>query len=278
MKYYNLNNGNDIPAIGFGCYKIIDKETLRNTLVNCARNDYELIDTAFYYDNEHLIGEILKEECLEKEFCIATKVWPSDFGIENTKKSVERSLVSLNRDYLDIMYLHWPGDDMEKSWRVLEDYYEQGVIKNIAVSNFFETHLKKLFNCANIPPQINQLEIHPLNQQNSLIEFCKSNDIQVVAWSPLARGNSSLFDNERLVQIASNHKASVAQIILAWHLSRGLAIIPKTISANRLKENIEVLDINLSNDELLFISSLNADFSVSQSPLDENWLRKIRYE
>lgn len=277
MKYFKLNNGNEIPGIGFGCYTITDENILRDVLIECKKCNYELIDTAYFYDNEDLIGKVLKEENLENAFQIATKVWPIDFGAENTKKSIERSLKSLNRDYIDIMYLHWPGEDMEESWKVLEDYYEQGVLKNIAVCNFYENHMEALLKNANVVPQINQIELHPLLQKNELLEYLKSKDIQPLAWSPIAKADKELFDSEIMVELSKKYNKSIAQIILAWHITRGTVAIPRTSKVNRVSENIDIFDFELTGEDMDKIKTLDINKHTSNSPENEKWLREIRY-
>ncbi|RVU54384.1 aldo/keto reductase [Anaerosphaera multitolerans] len=277
MKYFTLNNGNKIPAIGFGTYTLTDESLLREMLIECARCNYELLDTAYFYKNETLIGKILKEENLENKFQIATKVWPIDYGKENTKKSIERSLKSLNRDYIDIMYLHWPGDDMEESWKVLEDYYEQGIFKNIAVCNFYEKHMDRLLSVANVVPQIDQVELHPLLQKSQLLEYLKSKDIQPLAWSPIAKADKELFENEKIIELSNKYNKIVAQIILAWHISRDTVAIPRTSKVKRISENIDVFDFKLSNEDMEMLKPLDIDKHTSNSPLNENWLNEIRY-
>ncbi|WP_164845578.1 aldo/keto reductase [Anaerosphaera multitolerans] len=278
MKYYLLNNGNKIPALGFGTYTITDEPTLRKVLLQCANSNYELIDTAYVYGNEHIIGKILKKENLLDTFQIATKIWPAEFGREETKRAVERSLKLLKRDYIDIMYLHWPGDDMEKSWKVLENYYEQGIFKNIGVSNFYENHIDKILTTANIVPQINQVEIHPMLQKTQLLKYLKSKNIQPMAWSPLAKADLELFENKTIAALANKYKKSVAQIILSWHISRNTAIIPRTTKEKRVAENIDIFNFNLSTEDLREIEKLDIGKHTSQSPVDEKWLKSIRYE
>lgn len=277
MKYFKLADNKEIPAVGFGTYTIKDKEVLRKLLVQAKNQNYKFIDTAYYYENENFIGEIFKEENLYEHLKIATKIWPSDFGEDNTKRSIERSLNSLGVDQIDIMYLHWPGDDSLKSWKVLENYYEQGILKNIGVCNFYEDHLNELLSNCNIAPQINQIETHPLLQKRELLEYMKKYSIQPMAWSPLARADSSLFKNNILSSLADKYKKSIGQIVLRWNLQRGVIVIPRTTNINRVQENIDLFDFELSDEDMLKINELEENRHVSKSPTNLEWLKEIRY-
>ncbi|MGO1580290.1 MAG: aldo/keto reductase [Peptoniphilaceae bacterium] len=277
MKYFKLNNGNKMPAVGFGCYKVTDKEILRKSLLTCKKAGYEMIDTAFYYNNEEKIGEILKEENLDNSFQIATKIWPSDFGYDNTKYAVERALKSLKRDSIDLMYLHWPGDDSQESWKVLEEYYEEGIFKNIGLCNFYKDHLEKLSITANISPQIDQIEIHPLLNKKELVEYLQKNNIQALAWSPLARADKKLFDSNIVKEISKKHNKTIAQVILKFNLQRDIIVIPKSQSPNRIAENIDIFDFELDKEDMDKLYSLNEDRHISASPLDQKWLHQARY-
>lgn len=275
MEYFKLYNDNLIPKVGLGVYTLKDESELRNVLQFASKANYELIDTAYFYENEEYIGRAIKDFNF-KNFKIATKVWPSDFGAENTKRSIERSLKALQTDVLEIMYLHWPGDDSAESWKVLEDYYEQGVLKNIGVCNFYKEHLEKLSLTANIKPQIDQIETHPLLSLDNLIDYLKKEKIQPMAWSPLARGDKSLFENKIIDEIAKAHNVSIAQVILRYNIERDVCVIPRSTKENRIFENIDLFNFKLTDDEMKKIALLNEERHVSHSPEELDWLEEIR--
>lgn len=278
MEKIILSNASAIPKIGFGTFRLSDEETCERAIRKALETGYMMIDTAYYYHNEEYVGKAMKSSGLKRnEYMIATKVWPIDFGYDKTLKSIERSLKSLETDYIDIMYLHWPGDDMEESYRAIERFYDEKVIKNIAIANFLEKHYEKLIKNANIPPVINQLEIHPLANNENLIKYYRERNVQIVSWSPLARLEEDLYRDEKFLEIAKKHKKTIPQIILAWHIAKNLIPIPKSSKNERIEENFDIFDINLSNEEIRTIDEMDRGFHVAQTPDDENWLEKIRY-
>ncbi len=277
MKNIELNNGISIPSIGIGTYKVTNQNDMNNLLSTSYEAGYRMIDTASYYNNENLIGNFFSNNNnIRKNFLVGSKVWPIDFDPDNTKRSIEDSLNSMKLDSLDIMFLHWPSKGFLESWKILESYYEQKVLKTIAVCNFNENHMEKLLNSANIQPAINQVELQPYLTQKNLIEYLSRVGVKVEAWSPLGRGDKELFNEDILMKISKKYNKSVPQIILKWHLEKGNIIIPKSISPTRIKENIDLFDFNLSNEEIIEIDSLNKDKRFSQDPGNESWLEEIR--
>lgn len=276
MQYYTLSNGNKFPKIGFGTYTITDSETIARTLNRAFDCGYTLIDTAYFYDNEKYIGDYLQGKN-RNNYQIATKVWPSDFGYDNTLKSVERSLNSLGLDYIDVIYLHWPGDDMDKSYKALERLYDEKVISNIALANFLPKHYQYIKANMNIKPVINQLEIHPLMISDENIAYFKDRDIHIVSWAPIARANTKLMTNKDIISLAEKYGKTPAQIVLRWHIDRGFTPIPKSTNNDRIRENINIFDFSLDKEDIDIISSLDENMSVSKKPDDEKWLHKIRY-
>lgn len=275
MKYFDLYNGNNLPAVGLGVYTLENEPELRKVMIAAHEANYELIDTAYFYKNEEFIGEIIQSEKLNK-FKIASKVWPSDFGADATKRSIERSLKSLRTDCLEIMYLHWPGEDSEQSWKVLEDYYEQGVFKNIGVCNFYKHHLDKLSVTANIKPHVDQIETHPLLTLNNFIDYLKKENIQPIAWSPLARANGELFNDQNVLKLAKKYDVSVGQIVLKYNIARDVIVLPRTTKEKRVIENIDLFNFELSKEDFELLDSLNIDKHVSHSPDETDWLKEIR--
>lgn len=277
MNNIQLNDGLIIPQIGIGTYKVTNQRDI-DKLVNTAfDNNYSMLDTASYYNNEKLIGNTFKNSpILKNHFKVSTKIWPVNYNADGAKYSIERSLTDMNLDIIDIMFLHWPSEGFLESWKVLENYYEQGLIKSIAICNFNQEHIEKLLLNANIKPSINQVELHPYLIQKELRDYCNKMDIKIQAWSPLGRGDEKLFNEKVILTLAEKYNKSTAQIILRWHIENGEIIIPKSSNENRIKENINIFDFKLESDEINSISNLNKNFRYSQDPEDKQWLNKIR--
>lgn len=276
MKYITLNDGIKVPAMGLGTYKIEDEKTM-DEVINAALDfGYEYIDTAKFYNNEEFIGKALKNSSKKRsEYMLATKVWPSDFGSDKTKRSIEQSLKKLDTDYIDVIHLHWFGEDFDKSWKVFMDYKDQGIVKSIAVCNFMPEQLVKLFEVGE-KPSMDQLESHLYLQDPETINFLKENKITHQAWSPLARTQGGILEEEILNKLADKYNKTPAQIALRWHIDRGTMIIPKSVHKERLKENIDIFDIELDEADLNSLASLDKKKRFSGDPLDQEWLEKAR--
>ena len=275
MKYYKLNDGNKIPALGLGTYKITDRDDMAKTIEAFFENSYQYLDTAKIYNNEEMIGAELKNSNKKRsEYQIATKVWPSDFGYDKTKKSLDESLEKLQTDYLDVVLLHWFGKDFEKSWKVFEDYKRQGIVKTIGVSNFEISQLKELFKIGE-KPAIDQLESSPHFQNEKTLEFLKENNILHQAWSPIARGRSELLEENAIKKLSEKYGKTKAQIVLRWHIERGSMPIPKSTNPKRIKENIEIFDFSLDDEDMKAIKSIDIKKRYSSDPEDEKWLKDL---
>lgn len=275
MKYYKLNDGNEIPALGLGTYKITDREDMARTIEAAFKNGYEYIDTAKIYNNEEMIGAELKNSNKKRnEYKLATKVWPSDFGEDKTKRSIDKSLEKLQTDYLDVVLLHWFGKDFDKSWKVFEDYKRQGIVKTIGVSNFELSQLKKLLNIGE-KPAIDQLESSPHFQNEETVRFLKENGIIHQAWSPIARARKELFEEHVIKNLCNKYDKTPSQIILRWHIERETMPIPKSTNPKRLKENIEVFDFSLDSKDMNAIKSIDIKKRYSSDPEDEKWLEDL---
>lgn len=265
-----LNNGVKMPWLGLGVFRVEDSPKLVDAVKNAIKNGYRSIDGAAIYDNEVSMGKGIAEGIQaagisREELFITSKVWNADLGYESTIRAYETSLKKLGLDYLDLYLIHWPVEGKYKeAWRALEYLYEQGRVKAIGVSNFQVHHLENLMKDAEIKPMINQIEFHPRLSQGKVRAFCKQNDIQVEAWSPLMVGK--LFDNEILKEIAHNHNKSIAQIILRWDIQNGVITIPKSTNESRIIENSQVFDFELTNEEVEKINSLNQDLRVGPDP------------
>lgn len=265
-----LNNSVKMPWLGLGVFRVEDSQELVDAVKTAIKNGYRSIDGAAIYDNEVSMGkgiaEGIKAAGISREdLFITSKVWNADLGYEATIKAYETSLKKLGLDYLDLYLIHWPVEGKYKdAWRALEYLYKQGRVKAIGVSNFQVHHLEDLMKDAEIKPMINQIEFHPRLTQGKVREFCKQNDIQVEAWSPLMVGK--LFDNEILKEIAHKHNKSIAQIILRWDIQNGVITIPKSTNEGRIIENSQIFDFELTNEEVEKINSLNQDFRVGPDP------------
>lgn len=276
MKYITLNDGIKVPAMGLGTYKIEDEKTM-DEVINVALDfGYEYIDTAKFYNNEEFIGKALKNSSKKRsDYMLATKVWPSDFGSDKTKRSIEQSLKKLDTDYIDVIHLHWFGEDFDKAWKVFMDYKDQGIVKSIAVCNFMPEQLVKLFEVGE-KPSMDQLESHLYLQDPETINFLKENNITHQAWSPLARTQGGILEEEILNKLAEKYNKTPAQIALRWHIDRGTMIIPKSVHKERLKENIDIFDFELDEADLNSLASLDKKKRFSGDPLDQEWLDKAR--
>lgn len=263
MNSLTLNDGTTIPLIGFGTYKCTEQEGI--TAVSTAiANGYSLIDTAAAYANEEAVGKGIKNSGVAREnIYVTTKLWREHLGYESTKIEFEKSLQKLNLEYIDLYLIHWPANDKNYSdwkqtnadtWRAMEELQAAGKIKSIGVSNFFQEHLEALAETAKITPAVNQLEFHPGYWQPELVAYCQNKGIAVESWSPLARGR--VFDNAILQEIATKYKKSVAQICLRWVLQHQVIVIPKSNTPQRIKENIEILDFELTVAEMEQINNL----------------------
>lgn len=263
MKKLDLNNGNSIPQIGLGTYKATETDGI-SAVLESLKMGYRLIDSAAKYENEEAVGKgILKSGIPREEILVTTKFWRENMGYHQLKKAFEVSLQKLGLDYIDIYLIHWPANARNytnwqninaETWRAMEELQSEGKIKSIGVSNFFQEHLEALFYTATVKPAINQIEFHPGYWQSELVEFCKKEQIIVQAWSPLARGK--VFGNSLLNNLAEKYKKSVSQICIRWIIQHNVVVIPKTISPERMKENLQVFDFELSPEDITKIDNL----------------------
>lgn len=275
MIYYTLNDGNKVPALGMGTYKITERKDMEEAIEAAFENGYEYFDTAAFYENEDILGLALKNAPAKREdIKIATKVWPSMFGKDLTRLSIENSLKALQTDYIDVIHLHWYGKYFDEAWEVFKDYKRQEIVKSIAVCNFNQEQMEELLKLGE-KPAMDQLESHPHLQQADLVQYLKENKINHQAWSPIARGKSDLLDEEILKDLAKKYGKSPAQIALRWNIERGTMVIPKSVHKSRVKENISVFDFEISPEDMELIKKLDQDKSYSNRPGDQAWLDEI---
>lgn len=269
---YKLMNGVEIPSIAFGTWKISDENICRKSVKYALECGYRHIDAARIYNNEIFVGkgisEFLKENpnIKREDLFITTKVWNSDQGYEETLKAFEASLERLNLDYIDLYLIHWPNTKNMattfETWKALEKLYNDKRVKAIGVCNFEKHHLEELEQISTVTPMVNQIEIHPYNQQLELRKYCESKNIIVESWSPLIQGN---VNDTLIVELAEKYKKSPAQIILKWHLQNWLLPLPKSITPSRIKENRE-LDFVLTKEDMEKINSLNKNERLGSHP------------
>lgn len=269
---YKLMNGVEIPSIAFGTWKISDENICRKSVKYALECGYCHIDAARIYNNEIFVGkgisEFLKENpnIKREDLFITTKVWNSDQGYEETLKAFEASLERLNLDYIDLYLIHWPNTKNMattfETWKALEKLYNDKKVRAIGVCNFEKHHLEELEQISTVTPMVNQIEIHPYNQQLELRKYCESKNIIVESWSPLIQGN---VNDTLIVELAEKYKKSPAQIILKWHLQNWLLPLPKSITPSRIKENRE-LDFVLTKEDMEKINSLNKNERLGSHP------------
>ncbi|MGV3488203.1 MAG: aldo/keto reductase [Tuberibacillus sp.] len=261
-----LHNGVKMPWLGLGVYKMANDEEVINAVKSALEIGYRSIDTAALYQNEEGVGQAIRESGVPREdIFLTTKVWNSDQGYESTLQAFEDSRKRLGVDYVDLYLIHWPvAGKYKDTWRAIEELYAAGKIKAIGVSNFHPHHLKDLMADAKIKPMVNQVELHPLLNQKELRDYCKAEGIQIEAWSPLARGR--LLDHPVLKEISEKYGKSTAQVIIRWDLQHGVVTIPKSSKPERIKQNGDVFDFELSQDEMDRIDALNTNERTGANP------------
>ena len=282
MKNVTLNNGIQMPVLGFGVYQITDPAECEQAVYDALMAGYRLIDTAAAYKNEEAVGKaVIKSGIPREELFITTKLWIQDTGYENTKRAFEKSLKRLQTDYLDLYLIHQPFGDIYSSWRAMEDLYNEGKIRAIGVSNFLPDRLLDLILHNKITPAVNQVETHPFLQQIENAEFMKENNVQIESWAPFAEGKNNIFQNEILLSIAGKYNKSVAQIILRWLTQRDIVVIPKSVRKERIIENFNIFDFELSKEDMEKIVTLNTDqssFFSHRDPEMVRFLSSMRYD
>lgn len=262
MEYITLNNGVKMPMAGFGVFQIKDKEECVRVVLEAIETGYRLIDTAQSYGNEEAVGEaILKTNVPREELFVTTKVWITNYGYEKAKASVEESLEKMKLDYIDLVLLHQPFKDYHGAYRALVDLYKEGKIKAVGVSNFYPDRLVDLCLDADVVPAVNQVEVNLFHQQNQALEYNQKYGVQLEAWAPFAEGKKGIFTNETLMGIGEKYNKSVGQVILRWLVQRGIVPLAKTVRKERMLENIDIFDFQLSEEDMKTITNMNKDTS-----------------
>lgn len=276
MNYVTLNNGVEMPILGYGVYQIPDMDECERCVLDAIDVGYRLIDTAQSYGNERAVGSAIKKSGVPREaLFVTTKLWISECGYEKTKQSIEGSLERLQLEYIDLLLIHQPFNDYYGAYRAMEEYYKEGKLRAIGVSNFYSDRLIDFVKFNEITPQVNQVEVHPFHQQIKAHEIMKQKDVQIQAWAPFAEGKNNLFTNPILMEIGQKYGKTAAQITLRYLIQRGISVLPKTINKDRMKQNIDVFDFDLSQEDLDLIRNLDNDDSAFFSHQDPNMVEML---
>ena len=271
MEYVTLNNGLKMPMVGFGVFRVPDKKECEESVYQAIKAGYRLIDTAAAYYNEDAVGAAVKRAiddglCTREDLFITSKLWVQDMmDYESAQKGIEASLEKSGLEYFDLYLLHQACGDYFSAWRAMETAYQEGKLKAIGVSNFYAHVLVNFVNTVEIKPMVNQVELHPYYTQEKAIETMKYYDVIPEAWAPLGGGRYNPFEDEMLKGIAAKYNKSVGQVILRWNVQRGVVVIPKSTHVERIKENIDIFDFELNEEEMKQISLLDMGYSGSRA-------------
>lgn len=276
MQKVRLNNGVEMPILGFGVFQVTDLEECERSVFDALQTGYRLIDTAASYMNEEAVGKAIKSSGIPREdLFITTKLWIQSHGYEGTKKAFENSLKRLGLDYLDLYLMHQPYGDVYGEWRAMQDLYKEGRIRAIGISNFYPDRVIDLILHNEIIPAVNQIETHPFHQQTDEQKFLQENDVQIESWGPFAEGRNNIFQNELLLTIGKKYNKSIAQVILRWLTQRGVVAIPKSVRKERMEENFNIFDFGLSVEDMEAIKTLDtrtSSFFDHRDPAMVKWL------
>ena len=276
MEKVKLNNGVEMPILGFGVFQVTDLAECERSVVDAIKTGYRLIDTAQSYMNEEAVGRAIKQSDVKREdLFITTKIWIQSNGYEGTKKTFEASIKKLQLDYLDLYLIHQPFGDVYGEWRAMQDLYKEGRIRAIGVSNFPPDRLIDLIIHNEVVPAVNQIETHPFHQQIETQKFLQENGVQIESWGPFAEGKNNIFHDELLLSIGKKYNKTIAQVILRWLTQRGVIAIPKSVRKQRMEENFNSLDFELSTADMEAIKTLDSNASLffdHRNPAMVKWL------
>lgn len=282
MKNILLNNGIEMPILGFGVFQIPDAVECERAVIDAIETGYRLIDTAASYLNEAAVGNAIRNSAIPREdLFITTKLWVQDTGYEKTKTAFQKSLNRLQLDYLDLYLIHQPYGDVFGSWRAMQELYHEGKARAIGVANFHPDRITDLIINSGFTPAINQIETHPFHQQMEPQKFLRENEVQIQSWGPFAEGKNNIFHNEVLSAISKKYNKSVAQVILHWLIQRDVIAIPKSVRKERMTENFEIFDFELSPEDLQNIAALDTGSSLffdHRDPAMVKWLSERKLD
>lgn len=258
MQKVTLNNGVEMPILGFGVFQVSDPKECGRIVSDALQAGYRLIDTAASYMNEEAVGNAIRSSGMDRhEIFVTTKLWVQDTGYDSTRKAFDKSLARLQLDYLDLYLIHQPYGDVYGSWRAMEDLYREGKARAIGVSNFQPDRVMDLIVHNEVAPAVNQIETHPFCQQIETQRFLQENGVQIESWGPFAEGKNDLFSNELLAAIGSKYGKSIAQVVLRWLTQRGVVVIPKSVRKERIVENFTIFDFELTPEDMRAIATLD---------------------
>ena len=278
MEYIALRNGVKMPILGYGVYQI-PQDICERCVLDALQAGYRALDTAQSYFNEEQVGSAIEKSGIPREeIFLTTKVWIEHYGYEQAKGSVLESMRKLRTDYLDLVLLHQPFGDYYGAYRALEDLYEAGKLRAIGISNFYPDRMVDIASFARIRPMVNQVEVHPLHQQDEAKQWLDKYGIQMEAWAPFGEGRGGLFTNPVLTQIGAKYGKTAAQVILRWHIQRGIAVIPKSTHVERMRENLDVFDFTLTPEDMAAVAALDerqSAFFSHQDPTMVEWFVRM---
>jgi 2,5-diketo-D-gluconate reductase A len=282
MQHVTLNNGLQMPILGFGVFQIAAPKECERAVITAIESGYRLIDTAASYMNEAAVGRGVRHCGLErKDLFITSKLWVQHAGYERTKDAIDQSLQRLQMDYLDLFLIHQPFGDVHGSWRAMEEAYRVGKLRAIGVSNFQADRLMDIIAFNEIAPAVNQVEVNPFHQQAEAAAFMQANGVQVEAWAPFAEGRNNLFQNEVLAAIAARHGKTVGQTVLRWLIQRNIVALAKTVRHERMAENLDVFDFALGDDDMAAFAALEtgtSSFFSHRDPAIVKWMSERRLD
>lgn len=282
MQQVTLNNGAQMPVLGFGVFQITDANECQRSVVDAIETGYRLIDTAASYMNEEAVGKGLRASGIARDqLFVTSKLWVQEAGYERTLQAIDKSLRRLQLDYLDLYLIHQPFGDVHGSWRAMEDAYRAGKLRAIGVSNFQPDRLMDIKAFNEIPPAVNQVEVNPFQQQLESVPFMQEIGVQSEAWAPFAEGRNGLFQNDVLLAIAARHGKSVGQVVLRWLVQRGIVALAKSVRKERMAENIAIFDFELSDVDMAGIAALDTNtssFFSHRDPAIVKWMSERKLD
>ncbi|OUQ41832.1 2,5-diketo-D-gluconic acid reductase [Drancourtella sp. An12] len=276
MEYVTLNNGIKMPLEGFGVFQVPDPAQCKQAVLDAINSGYRLIDTAAAYMNEEAVGAAIKESGVDRsELFITTKLWVQDADYESAKKAIETSLEKLGLDYLDLYLIHQPMGDYVGAYRAMEEAYKEGKLRAIGVCNFYPARLADLCETVDVIPAVNQIELHPFFQQEDALALMKEYGVRPEAWGPFAEGNHGIFTHPVLSSIGEKYGKSAAQVALRWNVQRGVVVIPKSVHKDRMEQNMNIWDFELSEEDMNEIAKLDIGHSEIVNHDDPNFVKML---